>query len=106
MARTSPRLSVRCTLLDDKYLFFMIFTLKLRHMGRDSVTERLPHITTPTLVVVGEHDIATPPSKARRLYDGIPRAGLFVVPGAGHCASIEQPALVAERLRAFLAVHA
>lgn len=43
--------------------------------------ERLPLIAAPTLVVVGDQDILTPPANARELADGIPGARLQVLEG-------------------------
>jgi 3-oxoadipate enol-lactonase len=55
----------------------------------------LPAVTTPTLVVAGEHDPAAPPGEhARVIADGIPGAGLELVPAA-HLANVEQPEAVA-----------
>jgi len=60
---------------------------------------RLGKITVPTLVVAGEHDWVCPPSAARTLAAGLPRATLCVLPDAGHFTFAEQPG----RFRAALA---
>ena len=60
---------------------------------------RLGEITVPALVVAGEHDWVCPPSAARALAAGLPRATLCVVPDAGHFTFAEQPG----RFRAALA---
>jgi 3-oxoadipate enol-lactonase len=49
----------------------------------------LPRVQCPALVLVGEHDQATPPAMARALSAGITRAELLVVPGVRHFALIE-----------------
>jgi pimeloyl-ACP methyl ester carboxylesterase len=59
-------------------------------------------IKAPTLVVVGEDDIITPPEESRQLADGIPDATLCVVPRAGHFPMLEQPAAFNTALRQFL----
>lgn len=51
---------------------------------------RLDEITAPTLVLVGEHDICTPPHLSVELAEGIPGARLEVLPG-GHFVYIEHP---------------
>jgi 3-oxoadipate enol-lactonase len=51
----------------------------------------LPHITCPTLVIVGEEDHTTPPAEARLIAQGIAEAKLAVIPGAGHISNLEQP---------------
>ncbi|MFC4000243.1 3-oxoadipate enol-lactonase [Prauserella oleivorans] len=54
--------------------------------------ERLPAITAPTLVLAGEHDIATPPEPdATTLADRIPDARLEIL-DAAHLATMEAPA--------------
>jgi 3-oxoadipate enol-lactonase len=58
----------------------------------------LPAVTARTLVLVGEHDYATPPSMAAALADAIPRAQLEILPGLRHLSLIEEPAL-ADRVR-------
>lgn len=69
--------------------------------GRDRIDAA--SITHPALVLVGEHDAATPPACARRLADAIDDATLEVVPSAGHLSAEEQPEAVADLLRAFFA---
>lgn len=62
----------------------------------------LPEIRTPTLVISGAGDLATPPEKQREIADAIPRARHEVVGPAAHVAAVEQPAavnrLIAEHL--------
>lgn len=64
-----------------------------RAMGALDARDLLASITAPTLVLVGEHDYATPPAMAERLAAGIPGATLRVLPGLRHMALIEQPEL-------------
>jgi 3-oxoadipate enol-lactonase len=66
-----------------------------RAMGALDARPLLPAITAPTLVLVGEHDYATPPAMARHLAEHITGATLTVLPGLRHMALIEQPALAA-----------
>lgn len=54
-----------------------------------------PAIRAPTLVVVGDHDVPTPPEAARMLSRAIPGARLKEVAGAGHVPAIEQPETLA-----------
>jgi 3-oxoadipate enol-lactonase len=49
----------------------------------------LPGISVPTLVLVGEHDVITPPAEARAMAEAIPGARLQVIPEAGHMAPYE-----------------
>ncbi|HEX4226486.1 MAG TPA: alpha/beta fold hydrolase, partial [Pseudonocardiaceae bacterium] len=58
-------------------------------MGALDARELLPAITAPTLVLVGEHDYATPPAMATVLADTIPNATLRVLPTVRHLSLIE-----------------
>lgn len=70
--------------------------------ARKSVLGELAQVQTPTLVMVGEEDTATPPSKARRMAETIAGARLEVIPMAGHIATLAEPARVSALLREFL----
>lgn len=58
-------------------------------LGAFDGTALLPKITASTLVVVGEHDYATPPAMAQALADGIPDARLHVFENARHFSVFE-----------------
>lgn len=62
-------------------------------MGNLDARPLLPSITAPTLVLVGEHDYATPPSMAEDLVQAIPDAKLTVLPELRHMSLIERPEL-------------
>ena len=59
----------------------------------------LNQITCPTQIVVGEQDLATPPSDAKLMADRIPDARLTIIPGAAHLSNMEQPGLFNETIR-------
>jgi 3-oxoadipate enol-lactonase len=63
-------------------------------MGALDARDLLASILAPTLVLVGEHDYATPPDMAEYLAGHIAGATLRVLPGLRHMALIEQPELV------------
>jgi pimeloyl-ACP methyl ester carboxylesterase len=52
--------------------------------GHDAL-DRLGGITAPTLVIVGDQDLLTPPWLARQLAAAIPGARLQILEGGGHC---------------------
>jgi pimeloyl-ACP methyl ester carboxylesterase len=54
--------------------------------------KQLKEISTPTLIVVGDHDIISLDHTVS-LFAGIPHAQLFVIPGATHIVPVEQPEL-------------
>jgi pimeloyl-ACP methyl ester carboxylesterase len=60
-------------------------------------------IEVPTLVLVGEEDVLTPPSEAVDLAALMPQARLVRIPGAGHLTPLEAPDPVKEELLVFVA---
>lgn len=71
-------------------------------MGTADLTELLPEIAVPTLVLVGEWDAVTPRETAEMLARQIPAARLAVVPGAGHASHQENPVAFNAAVRQFL----
>lgn len=75
--------------------------LMAMHDRPDSVA-LLKQITCPTLVIVGEQDIGTPPSDARLMADNIPGARLEILRGAAHMSNLEQPDAFNRAIRSFV----
>ena len=71
-------------------------------MTRPDAGPVLSSIDVPTLVVVGEEDVLTPPSEAEALQRSIRGASLVRIPGAGHLSSLENPAAFNQAASAFL----
>jgi len=69
---------------------------------RDGVAHELGNVRCPTLVLVGEEDVATVPAKSERIRDLIPGAELVRIPGAGHSSTVEQPEAVTAAMSTFL----
>ncbi|MBI1208330.1 MAG: alpha/beta fold hydrolase [Azospirillum sp.] len=69
---------------------------------RDGVEAEIGRIAAPTLVMVGDQDVATPPAEAEHIAAAIPGARLIRIPEAGHSAPVEQPALVTREIKRFL----
>jgi pimeloyl-ACP methyl ester carboxylesterase len=65
----------------------------------------LPLLRTPTLVLVGEDDILTPPRYGRALAAALTRAEVVLVPASGHGCFLETPKPFTERVLRFLAKH-
>ncbi|MCV3211043.1 alpha/beta hydrolase [Mesorhizobium sp. YC-39] len=63
---------------------------------------RLGEIRVPTLVVVGNEDVITPPSESVILAEGIPDSQLEIVAEAGHFPMLEQPEVFNRVLDEFL----
>jgi pimeloyl-ACP methyl ester carboxylesterase len=62
----------------------------------------LPLLQQPTLIVHGANDQDVPASHARMLEQGLPKARLHIIPGAGHSILTQNTACVAQLLQAFL----
>lgn len=66
------------------------------------VTDGLPEIKIPALILCGEDDRMMPPKFSHSLRDALPNARLLIVGDAGHMAQLEQPNAVAEAMKQFL----
>ncbi|MFH7335931.1 alpha/beta fold hydrolase [Streptomyces sp. KHY 26] len=66
------------------------------------LTELLPRVTAPTLIISSADDRVVPPHHQHEMADRIPRARLVRVPG-GHALPAENPALLTARLGEHLA---
>ncbi len=69
---------------------------------RDDISGKIAKIQAPTLVIVGEEDVATVPEHSRVIQRAIPRAQLVTIPGAGHMSPIEKPEAVTKAIADFL----
>lgn len=69
---------------------------------RPDSTSLLSQLRCPTLVIVGEDDLLTPPSDAEAMATLIPGAKLAVIKGVGHLPNIEWPAEFNRILEGFL----
>ena len=69
--------------------------------------DRLGAISAPTLVVVGEQDLLTPPWQAKKVADAIPGARYEFVtgPGSSHGMHIERPDDLTKIVTGFLGEH-
>jgi pimeloyl-ACP methyl ester carboxylesterase len=66
------------------------------------LSDRLPRITAPTLLVWGDRDDDTPLWMANRMEELIPDAGLVVLEGAGHYSYADSPGQFGAVARRFL----
>jgi 3-oxoadipate enol-lactonase len=62
----------------------------------------LDKVKMPVLVLVGEHDEATPPPMSHELAAGLPQAHLKVIPGCAHVPQLQSPAIFLEMIGDFL----
>ncbi|MCG7394193.1 alpha/beta hydrolase [Microvirga sp. ACRRW] len=71
-------------------------------MGRVDSRPLLSGIEIPTLILVGDGDVITPPDVAREMAEMIEWASLAVIPDSGHSSTLEQPERVTHALKAWL----
>ena len=71
-------------------------------IGRPDSRPGLADIRCPTLVVVGDGDVLTPPELAEEIANAIPGARLAVIRDSGHLSTLEQPAAVTKAMLEFL----
>ena len=71
-------------------------------ISRSSVMGGLDQITMPTLILVGDEDVATPPEKSENLQRQIAGSKLVIIPNSGHSSTIEEPEAVNSAIAAFL----
>lgn len=70
--------------------------------ARTDTTAALPKITVPTLILVGEHDVTTPPTASKAMHQLVQGSELHILPGAAHMSNLENPAAFNSHLLAFL----
>ncbi|HYL79374.1 MAG TPA: alpha/beta fold hydrolase [Candidatus Acidoferrum sp.] len=73
-----------------------------RALSSFHVTDRLPEIDCPTLLLTGEMDRLCPPAEAAAMQARLPKAKLEILPGVGHFSAIEAPEVFAGRTLTFL----
>ncbi len=66
------------------------------------VSGTLARVDVPTLVLIGDHDEATPMAESEFICQAIKGAELKVIPDAGHLTTIDNPDAVTTALAEFL----
>jgi 3-oxoadipate enol-lactonase len=75
----------------------------VRLRDRPDATPGLTSIAVPTLVIVGDEDVATPVAESKFLAEQIPDSRLEIIAGAGHLSNLERPEAFTAALTRFLA---
>ena len=74
-----------------------------RDLLRDDVTDILPDIVQPTLVIWGENDVLLPPALGEAIAAGIRDSRFVLLPRAGHVLMVDSPLEFNREVLAFLA---
>ncbi|UXX78219.1 alpha/beta hydrolase [Reichenbachiella carrageenanivorans] len=69
---------------------------------RNAISSELGKVSMPTLVIVGDEDVATTVEKAKNIKLKIPQAHLATIKRAGHSSTIEEPRQVIDAIEVFL----
>lgn len=72
---------------------------------RKGVEDELAKISCPTMIIVGNEDVATKPEKAKFIQMGIQGSKLHIISGVGHSSCIEKPAEVNRLIGDWLKEH-
>ncbi len=70
--------------------------------ARPDMTDFLPKISVPTLVIVGDQDAISPPAEMQAIAAAIPNADYVVIPNSGHMTTMENPEAVNKALTNFI----
>jgi pimeloyl-ACP methyl ester carboxylesterase len=77
----------------------------LEVMAEADLSDLLPLIAVPILLIWGEQDARSPLSVARQFEAAIPGAELVVIPQAGHVSNLERPEQFNDAVRGFCRAH-
>jgi pimeloyl-ACP methyl ester carboxylesterase len=72
---------------------------------RPDMTNFLPTINVPTLILCGAQDAISPPTEMQAIAAAIPGARYVEIPNAGHMTTMENPEAVNDALQAFIAAQ-
>jgi 3-oxoadipate enol-lactonase len=67
-----------------------------------NLTERLPAIRLPTLIIVGEEDLGTPVAASQAIHEKIKGSNLVILKSAAHLSNIEQAGAFNKAVVSFL----
>ncbi len=71
-------------------------------IDRQGVYDELHNINTPTLILVGDEDVATRYEKSERMHLAINNSKLLIIANAGHSSAVEEPEQVNRAIQKFL----
>lgn len=71
-------------------------------IDRAGIHDELARITSPTVILVGDEDVATPRAKSEKIASAIAHSKLVTIPRAGHSSTVEEPLAVTAAIESFL----
>lgn len=79
--------------------------IELPIMAQTDLSDLLPQIAVPTLLIWGRQDVRSPLRVAHQFHDAIPDSTLVVIDDAGHLCHLERPEQVNRAVREFCRTH-
>ncbi|MEA2831448.1 MAG: 3-oxoadipate enol-lactonase [Bradyrhizobium sp.] len=79
-----------------------IFRAACAALAELDLRPQLGQLEAPVLVLVGEHDEATPPPMSHELAAGLPHARLKIIPGCAHVPQLQSPEIFLDAIGDFL----
>ena len=79
-----------------------VFRAACGQLAELDLRPELLRVTVPVLVLVGEHDEATPPPMSRELAALLPDARLKIIPGCAHVPQLQSPEIFLDAIGDFL----
>jgi 3-oxoadipate enol-lactonase len=80
-----------------------VFRAACGELAELDLRSELGKVRVPVLVLVGEHDEATPPPMSVELAAGLPNAHLAIIPGCAHVPQLQSPEIFLQMIGDFLA---
>jgi 3-oxoadipate enol-lactonase len=80
-----------------------VFRAACAALAELDLRSELGKVTVPVLVLVGEHDEATPPPMSHELAAGLPNAQLKIIAGCAHVPQLQAPQMFLDAIGDFLA---
>ncbi len=71
-------------------------------IDRAGIHDELVRVTLPTVILVGDEDVATPRARADKIAGAIAGAQVVTIPRAGHSSTVEEPTAVIAAMESFL----
>ena len=79
---------------------------QLAIMAEADLSDLLPQVSVPTLLIWGQSDARSPLTVAHQFEEAIADTELVVIEGAGHLSNLERPERVNDAVRGFCRAHA
>ena len=79
-----------------------VFRAACEALAELDLRPQLGQVKVPVLVLVGEHDEATPPPMSHEIAAGLPQARLKIIPGCAHVPQLQSPSAFLAAIGDFL----